>query len=482
MKKSIVFILGFMVICFVAIFGGLELVPDTAILMTVPFILGVKDSLTLIDERATLVDEFENLVNLARGESRAFTEDEKKRKDEIKREINELDKQIMETQEYEAIKARNAGNGLRKGVNNPKTDEEKLKERFSLSRAISLIAEKKSLDGAEAEINSEGIKEARISGCEVKGTNSLFIPGRLFKNGQERDVTATGQTSVAGDQGGVAVPTMIERWLDYLWEMLVLRQAGADFMTGLVGNIDMIKDKTVPLATWKTEVANLDKSDPTFENVTMTPKRLGTYVDYSFQIGIQVPSVERRLFTQILNAIYKALDQAGINGSGVAPIPEGIINATGVAEVSMGDNGGNITHEKVVELMSNVDDQEALMGSLGFVTNSKVHAKLLTTKVDAGSGRFLMDVVSNSLIGYPAYFSNLVPKNGSEGSGTNLSTMVFGNFNDLIIGQWGPLQIKTVEDATLAIAGKTRIVANIFADVLVQRAASFSFSDDIIID
>ena len=80
--------------------------------------------------------------------------------------------------------------------------------------------------------------------------------------------------------------------------------------------------------------------------------------------------------------------------------------------------------------------------------------------------------------GYRAVFSNNLPSNITKGTGTDLSAMIFGNFNDLVIGQWGGLEV-LVDPFTQATTGVTRYVINSYFDVAVLRAASFSASDEI---
>jgi hypothetical protein len=57
--------------------------------------------------------------------------------------------------------------------------------------------------------------------------------------------------------------------------------------------------------------------------------------------------------------------------------------------------------------------------------------------------------------------------------------MIFGNFNDLLIGQWGPIEIMA-NPYTKAKSGMTEMIVNAYVDVLVQRAKSFAAKKDII--
>ena len=63
---------------------------------------------------------------------------------------------------------------------------------------------------------------------------------------------------------------------------------------------------------------------------------------------------------------------------------------------------------------------------------------------------------------YPLYQTNDIPDiDGGHG-------IAFGDFSELIIGQWGDLDI-TVDPYTKATDGEIRLVVNTFFDAMVRR-------------
>ena len=58
-------------------------------------------------------------------------------------------------------------------------------------------------------------------------------------------------------------------------------------------------------------------------------------------------------------------------------------------------------------------------------------------------------------------------------TGTDEYGIVFGNWADLIIGQWGGLEI-TVDNLTQATNGAIRLVVNGYFDVVKRRDTSFA--------
>jgi hypothetical protein len=66
-----------------------------------------------------------------------------------------------------------------------------------------------------------------------------------------------------------------------------------------------------------------------------------------------------------------------------------------------------------------------------------------------------------------------VPSNLTKGTSAGVcSAIILGNWSDLIIGQWGGLDI-LVDPYTGATAGTHRVVALQDVDIAVRRVASF---------
>jgi hypothetical protein len=77
-----------------------------------------------------------------------------------------------------------------------------------------------------------------------------------------------------------------------------------------------------------------------------------------------------------------------------------------------------------------------------------------------------------SLNEYLLYVTNQLPSNIAKGSGSNLSTMLFGNFNDLILGYWGSLEL-VLDTSYYSTDGRHRITCFIDYDVAVRHPESF---------
>ena len=69
--------------------------------------------------------------------------------------------------------------------------------------------------------------------------------------------------------------------------------------------------------------------------------------------------------------------------------------------------------------------------------------------------------------------SGNVPSDLTKGTGIDLSAMIFGAWADLLIGQWGGIDL-IVDDVTEAAKGDVRLVAHSEWDIAVRHAESFA--------
>ena len=74
--------------------------------------------------------------------------------------------------------------------------------------------------------------------------------------------------------------------------------------------------------------------------------------------------------------------------------------------------------------------------------------------------------------------TSLVPSNLTKGTSSGVcSAMIFGNFNDLVVGEWGALDL-LFDPYTGSTTGAMRVTAFMDCDVAVRHAQSFSATQD----
>jgi HK97 family phage major capsid protein len=182
------------------------------------------------------------------------------------------------------------------------------------------------------------------------------------------------------------------------------------------------------------------------------------------------------LKNDLVTAVAIAVDAAAIEG-GAANTPTGILNTVGIGSVVGGTNGAAPSFANIVALEKEVAIDNADMGALAFLTNPKVRAKLKQVAVGTDQ-RMVWGESGNTLLGYNAYVTTQVPSTLDKGSSTGVcSAIIFGNFNDLMIGQWGGLDL-IVDPYTAASNAQVNVYIHSFWDVLVRHAESFAAMKD----
>ena len=306
------------------------------------------------------------------------------------------------------------------------------------------------------------------------GTKGILIP---FDVMARRDFTA-GTASEAGNL--IATDLRPDLFADVLRNRLALGRLGVTMLFGLSGNVDMPRKLTSSSLGYVTEVAASSETAPTTGKVTLSPKRIGGYIEFSKQAVIQsAMAVEPLLRQDILDEYRVNFESAAINGSGSGANPRGIRNTSGIGAVVGGTNGLALAWDHLVDLESacaNVNAEPDM--SSGYLINTKTRGKAKKTLKATGLP-FIWDNGAQPLNGYRAEVTNNVPSNLTKGSSIGIcSSVIFGsNWNMLVMGTFGAVEL-LVDETSIAINGLNRLILNGFVDVGCRRAADFASMED----
>lgn len=306
-----------------------------------------------------------------------------------------------------------------------------------------------------------------------RDARGFFLPMDV----QTRDLTV-GTASAGGNL--VGTDHLGASFIELLRNRMVVQSLGASVLSGLRGNVAIPKQSGAATAYWVSENSAFTESNHTFAQVTMSPKFVGTYTDMSRRLLVQSdPSVEALVRSDLATVLAIAVDLAAFHGTGTNGQPTGLINQSGIGSVAIGTNGGAPTWASVVNLMREVEIDNALAGSIAYVTNPKVKAKLMTTpKQSSGvEGNFILQDPAN-LNGYRFEATNQISSTLTKGSSSGVcSAMFFGNFSELLVGYWGGLDV-LVDPYTGGAAGTLRVRTLMDCDIAVRHAESFAVVSD----
>ena len=400
------------------------------------------NSLEITDKKETLKLRCKEIINTCKMEIREMTDDEEKEFNDNKEEIKSLNKQLEELQarlaqyEEEPIEEEenNTNSNKRtKTINSMNTE-------FRLIKAINDIANNRSLDNVASAVISKGTEEMRKSG--------LSYGGQIQLPTEELRATITVES-----EGEDVVATELYNIIEPLRAKNVLVQAGAKFLTNLVGDVQ------VPImgasnVTWEGETADAKDGAGAFSNVKLQPKRLTAYIDISKQFLAQDSlSAEALIRQDLINAINSKLEATILGAESGANQPSGLFN--GITATSVSDFAG------VCDLEAAIEDANVI-GECKYVMSNKAKAGFRNMAKSAKSTQLVME--GGMIDGTPVL-------NTSNVEGKNF---IYGDFSNLAIGQWGGIDL-TVDPYTKAAQGQVRLVVNAYFDAIVLRPEAFAF-------
>lgn len=410
------------------------------------------------DKRGLLIEDNIEVTKKAEKEKRKLTDEEQKAFDARKTEIDELEKFIEREEEKRKTDP---------AYRVPKMEVKA--KRFSFMKSIRDVLENKPFDEDHAAVFEEGRNE--FSKSNVQAAGRIIIPSESRKlydmlSPESRAAIVTGQTT-GTTAGGYAIQTDKLTVLPPLTNYLVLTKAGATYLTGLVGNVSIPTYSGTTVA-WKAEVTTSSDGAGTWGKVDLNPKKLCAYIDVSKMFLLQDSvGAERMLLENLSKAIAAKLE------STILGVGEGAVNSEpqGLFWSAYTSGATTLTWAVAVDLEQDVDSNNALFGPCAYITNAKGRYTMKTTLKTATYGdRFVME--SEECNGYPVYVSNGVPKL-TDFSTTTGTGLIFGNWADLIIGQWGGYDV-LIDPYTQAALGEVRILVNTYFDAAAARSTSFS--------
>lgn len=380
--------------------------------------------------------------------------------------VNDLTEELRQAVSIEEAQQLVADDRLR-------TAEKKEKRNFSMVKFIREAAEG-TFTGVEDEVRKIGEEEVARLGISGRPSRSVYIPACVLR-------AASGQNYTNATEGGNLTETAPINYFEALRQRMALTSLGATYLGDLVGVVPFVYGSNVE-AAWEGEGDEDTLVKMSFEKSTMTQKRLSVTMAYTRDLLRQTSrDVEAMLINEMTNAHAEALERAAIAGTGSGQ-PLGILNTPNIGAVAIGTNGGAITWKHIVDLETAVNEKNAYNGNRAYLTNAKVMGALKTTELTPNSGRFLLDPnAGGNVNGYPIEWTGLVPSNLTKGSSSKCSAMIFGNWSDLWIGQWGGIDI-VVDPYTKKRGAEIEITLNAYHDVKVVRPESFAAIKDITIE
>lgn len=346
-------------------------------------------------------------------------------------------------------------------------------KKFNLCRAIDACGSRNwTKAGFEAECSGE---IAKTLGRLEADQNRFFVPLEIQQRENrtpledlahalvKRDLTAG-----TGSAGGFLVETSNVGFIELLRNRSVLLAMGARRLSGLQGNVAIPKQTVAATAVWlANEASTVTESQQTFAQVALSPKTVGGYTELSRLLLLQSnPSAEGLVMSDLAAVVAIAIDLAGLNGSGAAGQPTGIINTAGIGGVT----GTAIAYAGIVEFQTDVATGNALTANCGYLATPvvagllKQRVKFTSTASPIWDGQLL----DANVDGYRGMASNQVPT----------GDLLFGDFGQLVQAEWGVLELEVNPYANFQ-AGIVGVRALYSIDFGVRIPAAFSLATSV---
>jgi HK97 family phage major capsid protein len=305
-------------------------------------------------------------------------------------------------------------------------------------------------------------KDASEAAAKIAGrsTQGFFIPHDVM---QSRALT-TNVFSAAG--AFVDTSAQGQSLIELYRNKMHVVALGARVLTGLQGNLAIPSQTGGATASWLSEDATITASAQTVGQVSLTPHRLAGATAFTYQLLAQSSQdVENFVRNDLMTVLAIEKDRAALKGSGASGEPLGIYGTANKSTSVTLAGANSMTYANAVQFEANVALNNADMGSLGYLTSvqTKANSKLIAEIQSTNSNPVWKGDMVN---GYTARATNQL---------TTLPSVIFGNWSDLIIGDWASNEV-IVDPYSLSMQGQVRIVMQQLTDVAIRHAKSFSIS------
>jgi HK97 family phage major capsid protein len=383
------------------------------------------------------------LTLAAEIQTRTLTADEESELVQLNADMKAVDRQIEVAAAAADVATRVAGMQydaahpeMRHPANRRKTEEQKAKDNYSVSRAVRSVTGQLRYNedaGLEREMNQEGEMIARSSGLPIENKPGIFVPDAVFRSDSTTALDAANLNPTS--QAAVADGYRAKLWLEDMGLTIQTAAPGtnnipvSDFLadTGFVAEAAM-----TPVAV----AANVRRP-------SLVAKAVYAKVVNNWYLQATAGDAANNvLLKTLLEAEARTLNTTIITRGAGTIASKGLMEMDDVVEVT-GANGDAITRDLLITMLNSPDSNNASFDNPGWILSPSLRATLMNMKTDAGSGEFVWKLGDPmSLLGYKAGVTTLMPTTLTKGTGgATKRGAVFGQFSELVVMRWPVRQI-----------------------------------------
>ncbi|APW63532.1 phage major capsid protein [Paludisphaera borealis] len=352
------------------------------------------------------------------------------------------------------------------------------KHTYKRSRVVQAMAAGKAVDGLEGEIHQTYSQLNRNLPFPEGG---IYMPWDAVVERHAAPAVVT-PSMTTGTSDGAIFTNYDTDIIDMLRPLTVLGQAGATFKTNLPnGKYHTPKKNVKTAAYWVPEGSAPNKSGTGYTSVILDGKHLAANATVSYESMKKAEAgQEADLVKDLFGEMFLEMENATFNGTGADGIPRGLLASTGtnIVEFKTGSGGGNATLAKILEFEKQIAIKN-VRGPLSWITTP--HARSYLKQLPKLSGSQYADFFwagDNTICGYPALMSNMVPANNQDTTDSNLSSIILGCWQHLMIGIWGGVYLIRDDKSSFG-SGAVNFGVHQMVDVALRYPEAFSISNDL---
>lgn len=268
--------------------------------------------------------------------------------------------------------------------------------------------------------------------------------------------------------GGYLVPDALSaQVIDNLRAESVCFKAGARVVPMTTADLNIAKMTHDVQGIWRVENQTLSEDSPTFGRLRLSARSLAVIVKISREIVEDVGNLDEVLRSSLAKSFALSLDNALLYGAGVSD-PMGVVNWSGIGSVSLGTDGAQISgYDSFLDAV-----YEAHVDNAGDFSAAVMHPRTEKTISKFKDGAGLPLRRPQAVESLPFLSSTQVPINETQGASSDCSSIICGDFTQMLVGMRTQLQIELLRER-FASEMQYGLLAYLRADMVLAHPESF---------
>jgi HK97 family phage major capsid protein len=312
---------------------------------------------------------------------------------------------------------------------------------------------------SQAIVPAPGIRAARFAMANAiqKATGSYAAAYRYAED-QMGDLTvAKALNTTTQVEGGATIPQdFVAELIDLVRAQTVVRGSGARVLPMPMGNLTIPRLQSSSTAYWIDELSRIPESQPAFDDLYFTAKKLTALVPVTNDLLRRSPlSVEGIIRDDIVKQLALAEDKAFLTNTASATQPGGIFTLAAAgnkivdttAVPTLGTINSVLMSLELLLAGSNISTDKAM-----WIFHPAVRAFISSLTDGVGNYFFRDELQQGFLLGYPYKTTTQLPQNLNTGNDTYI---FFVNMDDCIIADTLNLRVDSSDVASYGVNSAT---------------------------